>query len=418
MSKTTNMRNDRKSLRWQLLVTVSAAALLAAAYGASEAEAAGNSDDRPLLWIEFGGQLSRLSDMQDALDPSFMATIAQRNLLSALNVQSPPAYALDTEGKISFQPDDTDWVVSASIRYGRSAATRHRHQQTANATIPVHISYPSFGVYLTTPKYPNQHVRFADGSTAQSERHAILDFQAGKDIGIGMFGSHASSVLSAGVRFAQFSSKRTVDLHAEPDVQYPTAPENSIAAFLAFRYAPIRFHDDNAIASSQRDFRGVGPSLSWDASIPLAGHSDSGELAFDLGANAAILFGRQKARGHHQTTVLSYYKNYWESHGGAGHLHRGHFVNTAIHYATPSHYTHGDIPHHTNAASFNRTRSVTVPNFGGFAGISYRYSDAKLSLGYRADFFFGAIDGGIDTRKTENRAFYGPYASISIGLGD
>lgn len=41
----------------------------------------------------------------------------------------------------------------------------------------------------------------------------------------------------------------------------------------------------------------------------------------------------------------------------------------------------------------------------------------KLSLGYRADFFFGAIDGGIDARKSETVGFYGPFASIGIGLG-
>jgi hypothetical protein len=50
--------------------------------------------------------------------------------------------------------------------------------------------------------------------------------------------------------------------------------------------------------------------------------------------------------------------------------------------------------------------------------VSWRTSNAKVSLGYRADMFFGAIDGGIDTRKNENRGFYGPFASISIGLGD
>jgi len=54
---------------------------------------------------------------------------------------------------------------------------------------------------------------------------------------------------------------------------------------------------------------------------------------------------------------------------------------------------------------------------GGFAEISFRYADAKVSFGYRGDFFFGAIDGGIDTRKSENVGFYGPFASVSIGLG-
>ena len=55
---------------------------------------------------------------------------------------------------------------------------------------------------------------------------------------------------------------------------------------------------------------------------------------------------------------------------------------------------------HSNAAAFDRTRTVIVPNLGGFAGVSYCFPDAKLSLGYRADFFFGAMDGGIDTRRT------------------
>ncbi|HUJ04303.1 MAG TPA: hypothetical protein VLW75_11735, partial [Rhizomicrobium sp.] len=66
----------------------------------------------------------------------------------------------------------------------------------------------------------------------------------------------------------------------------------------------------------------------------------------------------------------------------------------------------------------SRSKDVTVPNLGGFAAVSWRYADAKISVGYKADFFFNAIDGGIDTRKEENRAFYGPFASISVGIGD
>ena len=58
-----------------------------------------------------------------------------------------------------------------------------------------------------------------------------------------------------------------------------------------------------------------------------------------------------------------------------------------------------------------------MPNVGGFAGVSYRYSAAKISLGYRADFFVGAVDGGIDTHKSETLGFYGPFAAISFGLG-
>jgi hypothetical protein len=58
-----------------------------------------------------------------------------------------------------------------------------------------------------------------------------------------------------------------------------------------------------------------------------------------------------------------------------------------------------------------------VSNLGGFAGVSYRYNNAKISFGYRTDFFFGAIDGGIDKPKSENLGFSGPFANISFGLG-
>jgi hypothetical protein len=57
-----------------------------------------------------------------------------------------------------------------------------------------------------------------------------------------------------------------------------------------------------------------------------------------------------------------------------------------------------------------------VPNVGGFAGLSVRRANAKVSFGYRADFFFGAMDAGIDARHTEDMSFHGPFAKISVGL--
>jgi hypothetical protein len=34
-----------------------------------------------------------------------------------------------------------------------------------------------------------------------------------------------------------------------------------------------------------------------------------------------------------------------------------------------------------------------VPNIDGFVGLSFHNANAKVSFGYRADFFFGAMDG-------------------------
>ncbi len=104
--------------------------------------------------------------------------------------------------------------------------------------------------------------------------------------------------------------------------------------------------------------------------------------------NAALLFGRQKARFSHQSAV-------------------DRVTGVAYPTATQAH----------PMATRSRSRMVTVPNIGGFAGLSYRIRNAKFAAGYRADFFFGAKDSGLDTRNTTDVGFYGPYATISIGLG-
>jgi iron complex outermembrane recepter protein len=417
MRETKNMRCTRKGIRWQLLVTVSAAALLASVYTAGEAEAA--DSDRPPLWIEVGGQLDRLSDAQEQLAPPFLNSITQANLVSALDVQRPPLYSIAEEAKISFQPKDADWVFSAAIQYGRSRAARDHHQQTANKKVPVRLNFPPpfnvFDKYYSF--YPNRHAKFADATEQQSEAHAVLDFMAGKDVGLGMFGGHGSSVISAGVRIAQFTSQKNVTLRAEPDVQYPTRPITTVGAFGSWQYAnysTIRLHDYAAMLREQRSFRGVGPSIAWDASVPIAGNSDSGEITVDWGANAAILFGRQKASGTHDTNARSYYGNHWYGSitGATKQFHPGGFISGF--YGAYRHVKNL----YDHAGSFNRMRNVVVPNLGGTIGLSFLYADAKVSFGYRADFFFGAIDGGIDTRKSENRGFFGPFASISVGLGD
>jgi iron complex outermembrane recepter protein len=189
-----------------------------------------------------------------------------------------------------------------------------------------------------------------------------------------------------GVRFAQFASKQILDLRADPDFYIPS----KIAQFTQF----VEHHHTYAVSSHmERNFRGLGPSLSWNASAFVLGSTDNGGMALDWGANAALLFGRQKAQGHHQT-VGDYYKT------------------------RPFKYT-GIVSsrHIQRSGNPDRSRTVIVPNVGGFAGLSFRFPNAKVSLGYRADFFFGAMDGGIDTAHKENVGFYGPFATVSVGIG-
>jgi hypothetical protein len=125
---------------------------------------------------------------------------------------------------------------------------------------------------------------------------------------------------------------------------------------------------------------------------------DDGQISADWGVNAAVLFGRQKTRGEDNATGT-------------------HYTNYTKVKAFPPIARHSFTVLHQHDVSFSRSRRVTVPNVGGFAGISFRYSDLKVSMGYRADIYFGAMDGGIEARQSETRSFHGPFASFSIGLG-
>jgi len=389
MSELMNARNSSHEFRWQLLTTVSALALLGAVYGSSESKAADDDADRPTIWIELGGQMEHVSGQGEAFAPGFLAANSSSSVLQSttpVQAQNPPNFSFGEEGKITFQPEDSNWVFSASARFGRSSNAPHVHHQTYETFFDKY--YGGLGGLHT-----NEEVRgidkFADTHASRRESHAVLDFSVGKDVGLGMFGRNSSSTFSFGVRFAQFSSKATFDVRARPEIHFYNK------SFPGFHYIYLHlpyFHTYDATGQASRRFHGIGPSLSWNASAPIVGSPQNGEITFDWGANAALLFGRQKVRTQHQQSA-HYVLPHWVFYG-------------SYHTAYPA------IPHIRTAA-----RNVTVPNVGGFAGATYRVEDFKFSAGYRADFFFGAIDGGIDAPKRTTTGFYGPFASVSVGLG-
>ena len=291
-----------------------------------------------------------------------------------VQAQRPPPFSFAEEGRISIQPKGSQWDFSAAVNYGRSSSFKHIHHQTDRANEEYHG-------YFTTAE------DFADTQVHRKEGHMILDFLAGREVGLGMFGRDISSTLSFGVRFAQFVSRESVDVRARPDLgaKYFTPPPPYTQ-----RIALLHFHTYHVTGEASRSFHGVGPSLSWNGSAPVIGSAAGGEVAVDWGANAALLFGRQKTRVQHLKSA------HYKSQG---------FDNFQYQFVYQNTGGHAD------------ERSVAIPNAGGFAGASYRVENFRVSVGYRADFFFGAIDSGIDTRKSETLGFYGPFASVSIGLG-
>jgi hypothetical protein len=413
MSELINKKTTQADNRWRLFTTVSVLALLTASYsGNAKAE----DIDRPTIWIELGGQLERVSSAQDPFTAPFLESLqtppprpfgplkgfagaATRRTIDMpdvpfdisqpLHAQAVPENNFGEEGKLVFSPAGLDWVFSVAARYGRANGSRLEMQQT-NARVP-YVHLPLAGGTPTLPRV----VRFSNAQTGYTQSHAVLDFQVGRDVGLGLFGRNTTSLLNAGVRFAQFTSKSSVDLKERPQFQ---AYYNHVNIFYPKYFYNTRFQDYEVLGHSQRSFHGIGPSVSWSGSTPVIGNKDSAEFTFDWGVNAAVLFGRQRAKADRKDEMTD---SYW-TYNGLGIAGNG-IAGRYIHTSPTRHYT--------------RSRAVTVPNIGGFAGMSLKFPNAKISLGYRADFFFGAMDAGIAERHTADMSFHGPFATISIGLG-
>ena len=378
MSELINKQNTGGDFRWHLLTTVS---ILSLCTTLCAIDAKADDADRPTVWVELGGQLERVDSKQEPLVPPFAQFQPRPSFekVSTTSVQTPPRYATGGEAKLIIAPHGTDWSFQAGVRVGRSNSAKHVHQQSSS-TFLSHVT--KYG----KPFYLNRTV-FDDTQVTHNESHTVVDFTAGKDVGLGL-GSHSTTRFDFGVRFAQFTSRSTATIHARPDhhksrvAQPPPAPGQH-------KYKTYsQHHAFFATDSVSRGFSGVGPSISLNGSVPVRGNPEAVEIAVDWGANAAVLFGRQNASGKFKTQG-QYFTNFKT--------------------VPKSSYVHG--------SPFSRSSRRVVPNAGGFAGLTVRHAATKVSLGYRADFFFGAMDGGIASRKSATAGFYGPFATISIGLG-
>jgi len=364
MSELVNARDNRATIRWKLLTGASALALTG--YISSTALAKAEDSGHPVLWLDLGGQFQQLTDPSETWVPANLPPVIDHPVAPAAN--QTPRIGYDASAGLTFQPEGSDWSFSASIKYGKAKrGPKFAHDQT-------YKTKPREGKYvITTYAFTNLHA-------VEETKHLILDFSAGEDVGIGLFGSHASSDVKFGIRIAQFHDRSDGFMTAQTSVPAKYAGSSAQGKIIS------------AYVHSRRSFDGAGPSIAWNSAVPIVGSMRDG-LTIDWGANAAFLFGRQKTKVTTHNQKIGY----------VGFTSAGtHLASTVI----------------TNATRpYSRAKHVTVPNLGGIVALSFRKGNAKVSFGYKADFFFNAIDGGIATRKTENRGFYGPFATLSVGLG-
>ena len=165
MSELIEARRGETFIRNKLLNTVSALAL--AGY-VSLVPASAEDTDRPTVWIELGGQMEAMQGTSSPFIAPFMTAISPTpgpygNDIFLRN-QRPALLAFGLEGKAIFQPQGSDWVFSAGLRYGRSQTDRHAHQQSPVLT----FQYPSrTGRFNVAP--------FAQTKSKYDESNAILE---------------------------------------------------------------------------------------------------------------------------------------------------------------------------------------------------------------------------------------------------
>jgi len=325
-----------------------ATACIAAILPVLGAQAGEPDSDRPTVWVELGGQLEHLEGTDARFSAPFMfnnPAAATFQPVSPLEAQRAPRFSYGAEGKLLFAPTESDWVFSAGIRYGRSNGNKKVHQQTYEPGKSKYLHY-TVGTEVHTLRAPftNPLHEFATVESRHDESHFVVDFQAGRDVGLGLF-TQGESHVNLGVRMAQFIARNTTQIRARPELHVSNIYPPSRG------YVPrYTFNVYSLTASSNRSFQGIGPSLSWDASVPFAGDRDNGYLRVDWGIDAALLFGRQKAKVRHETSAM---------YGFAGF---GYGSSTLYH--PPAQFRAG-------------ARSVIVPNVGGFAGVSMKFSNAK-----------------------------------------
>jgi len=388
-----NMR--RGASRMHLLTTVSTVALITSLWAGGPALAAGSGDEPP-LWIELGSHAYTVNDSDNFALP-FGSTLPPLTgpLVDGLLLSRE----FGDDGKITYRPEGTNWVFSAGVTYGRSrgkGGTVRQTQPLPTTSVTYDLSYiPSSPFGSTSRTHPAKiTANSIDADTIDSESHLMIDFAVGKDVGLGLFGRGSTSTLSAGVRFGQLNSQvKIARFSAVPDAHlssFHTSYPTSFGFTKIIDGSHQVWHSLSGSAQSWHRFTGVGPSIAWNASAPLTGHSQEEGISLDWGINFALLFGKQKNKVQHDTSV-------------AGNCYMG--------FCPPN-------SHYKDTSQSENTKTITVPNLGGFAGLSYRVEDVKISLGYRADFFFHALDTGVAGQHADTRGYYGPFASLSFGLGD
>jgi outer membrane receptor protein involved in Fe transport len=358
------------------------------------------------LTVELGGQLQRHDAPYETLHTDWVDNLPESIALE--NVQNRDLDWGDSRSlKLTWRPTASPWSASAGIRYGRTNNDTTR--DNANSVDIVEacrftgkyafVCEPDFSPYGLNFAFLNyvETTSWSDAEARSGEEHQIIDFAVGRDFGLG---SPLDGALSAGLRYADFSSETRWAANAQGDWSIPEGWA---------KYGPeyeSSFTRQHVALDAEREFSGTGPVVSWDAAMPIWGDDHTGHLDLDWTVTAGTLFGKQ------ETTISGVDETV---------LHQG-ALGPIVNYSSDrskslivSLLPVADTD--TTPVDIRRSEEVTVPLLDLSLGLSYEVGRIKLSTGYRWERYFDVLDVGQDEAQDAHRTIDGPYFKLSVGFG-
>jgi len=329
------------------------------------------------LTIEIGGQVQRQDAPYGTIAPSFLGSFS--DALQPTGVQNQDLdWGDGREVKIAYMPSGSPWRVSVGFRSGRTNGT-NKMLATEIGSIGC-IQLATTCAAANNPKYYFHGTNYDDMTVVNHEEHTLADFAVGHDIGLG---AGMKSSLSAGLRYAQFKSGTHMTMFGVPNWYIP--PE-----YAFFKYSTRTNYSSDL--RSDRQFKGAGPTLTWEASHHLLGNSQAGYANLDWSVTGGVLFGKQKTRIHGQETATDFSGKYYGGLSPVG---------------SPT----------VTPVEMERSKSVTAPVLDLSLGLSYEIQRVKVGAGYRWERYYNVLDAGYAERKEYDRTIDGPYFKIAVGFG-
>jgi len=362
------------------------------------------------LTVELGGQIQQHDAPYETLRADWVDNLPAS--IAPENVQNRDFDTGDGRSlRLTWKPTASPWSVAGGVRYGRTNNDTTRTNASSVEEVeacfhPLDSKYaflcePPFefyGYYFRLVNYV-ETISWSDAEARSREEHQIVDFAVGHDFGLG---SGLKSMVSAGLRYAEFQSDTDWAANAQTDWNIP----NGWSLGHQGPHYHSSFTRRHVTLTAERAFTGAGPALSWEATLPVWGDDQSGRFNVDWAVTAGALFGERETSITGEDETVLHQGNLGERFESSADRRRVEIVRTLPVVDTDV------IP-----IDIRRSEDVTVPLLDLSLGLSYGVGRIKVGAGYRWERYFDVLDVGQDEAKDADRTIDGPYFKLAVGFG-